>query len=274
MRFEMARRPKSRRVLSRGAKPFRRGERGEINSVADVVKSPEEIMRLILECQALLEPGQYDLEKAARLKMELDALILADQRANSPADVVKSPEEEIMRLVLECQALLEPGQYDPEKAARLKMELDALIRADQRAQQETDTEYFNWLEINIPELFKTQGRPTWIESEKVRSKDKALLDSFEQKKLKAAADVGKKHGVSKRAYGLLADESGDEDIETAKRRVMRARRRQKSLQKAIQDILGIAALAKTDGDKAIPPKEYERRRKKLLKAFRSVQRMK
>jgi hypothetical protein len=63
MRFEMARRPKSRRVLSRGAKPFRRGERGEINSVADVVKSPEEIMRLILECQALLEPGQYDLER-------------------------------------------------------------------------------------------------------------------------------------------------------------------------------------------------------------------
>ena len=101
-----------------------------------------------------------------------------------------------------------------------------------------------------------------------------MLDSFEQKKLKAAADVGKKHGASKKAYGHLADESGDEDIETAKRRVMRARKRQKSLQEAIQDILGIAALAKTDADKAIPPKEYERRRKKLLKAFRSIGRTK
>jgi hypothetical protein len=225
MRFEMARRQKSRKALSLASKPRRTGEEGE---------------------------------------------------GNPRAGLVKSVHEEIRRLIFAGQALVEapPGQFDPEEAARLKMELDALILAAQRAHQEADTQYFNWLEMNIPELVKTKGRPNWIESEKVRSKDKALLDSFEQKKLKAAADVGKKHGVSKNAYGHLADEFGDEDIETAKRRVMRARRRQKSLQEAIQDILGIAALANTDGDKAIPPKEYERRRKKLFKAFRSVLRTK
>ncbi len=164
-----------------------------------------------------------------------------------------------------------PDQFDPEEAMRVKMELDAQILAIQRAQKAIDTEYFDWLGANIPELFDTKGRPNWIASDKVTSKDRALLDNFDQKlDSNTAANAGKKHGASKKTYADLADESGDQDIETVKRRVMRARKRQKALRETIQDILGIAARAKTGGDKTIPHEEYERPRERLLKEFRKV----
>lgn len=226
MKFEMARRPKSRRVRSHAGKPRRRGEGGE---------------------------------------------------ANPSAGVVKPLEEEVRRLVLAGHALSEapPGQFDPEEAMRLKLELDALILAIQRDQAKTDTEYFEWLEMNMPELSKIKGRPQWIASDKVMRKDKALLQDFEQTlNRNVTANAGKKHGASAKTFADLADKSGDDDTHTAKQRVMRARRRQKALLETIKDILGIAGLRETDHDKAIPPEEYKRRGEKLLKAFRRVLRTK
>lgn len=191
--------------------------------------------------------------------------------ANLPTNVVKSPEEKLKRLIFASQALMEPGQFDPKEAARLKIELDELTLAVQLAQQEADSAFFDFLETNIPELVGTKGRPSWIESEQVKIKDKALLDNFAQRQARnVAANAGKKHGASKKTYGDLADEFGDDDPETVKRRVMRARKRQKAQQETFQDILSLVSLGETDGNNAVPPKEYQRRRKKLVKAFRRI----
>jgi hypothetical protein len=200
-----------------------------------------------------------------------------EHEANPQTRHAKPMEEEVRRLVLAGHALrvAPPDQFDPEEATRLKMQLDALILADQRAQQATDTAYFDWLEMNNPELFETKGRPKWVASEKVTSEDKALLDSFDQRlQRNIAANAGKKHGASEKTYADLADKSGDDDPYTVKQRVMRARRRQKALQETMREIQDIAALAETDAGKVVPPEEYERRKEKLLAAFRRVLRTK
>jgi hypothetical protein len=150
---------------------------------------------------------------------------------NSPNGVVKSDEEALKQWAFEAQALFEPGQFDPVKAGRLKTEMDVMMLAVQRAEADqraaSEKEYFDWLAANIPEMFNTQGRPHWIESAEIISKDKALLDSFDDKlNRNIAAKTGKKHGASKKTYADLADEFGIEDAETVKQRVMRARRRQ------------------------------------------------
>jgi hypothetical protein len=200
--------------------------------------------------------------------------------ANSPPGVVKPPEEAIKQWVVEAHALLEPGQFDPVKAGRLKMEMDVMMLAIQRAKAAEEhansaekKEFFDWLEANLPEL-SDEGRPRWPESEKVMSQDKSLLEDFDQRlERNIAANAGKKHGASQKTYADLADESGADDY-TVKQRVMRARRRQKALQETIQDILGIAALAKTYGNRAVPPEESKRNRKKLLEAFRRLLKIK
>jgi hypothetical protein len=202
--------------------------------------------------------------------------------ANSTAGVVKSLEEAAKQWVLEAHALLEPGQFDPVKAGRLKMEMDVMMlaiqrakTAEERAKAAAEKEYFDWLEANIPELFNIDGRPHWIESKKVMSKDKAVLDNFDERlKRNIAANAGKKRGASKKTYADLADESDVEDAETVKQRVMRARRRQKALQETVQDLLGIAALAKTHGNRPVPPEESKRNREKLLEAFRRILKIK
>jgi hypothetical protein len=89
-----------------------------------------------------------------------------------------------------------------------------------------------------------------------------------------AANAGKKHGASDKSYADLADKSGDDDPYTVKQRVMRGRRRQKALRETMREIQNIAALAKTDAGKVVPPEEYERRKEKLLAAFRRVVRTK
>jgi hypothetical protein len=213
----MAKHPKSRRVRSHTGKPRRRGEVGE---------------------------------------------------ANRAAAVMKSPEEEVKRLVVACKALSEapPGQFDPEEAMRLKLELDALILDIQCINEATDTQHFDWLEANVSELFDIKGRPRWIASEKVMSQDEALLKSFEQTlNRNVAANAGKKHRASHKTYADLADKSGDDDQDTVKQRVMRARRRRKALQETMQDILSIATLGKTGS-----AKEYKKREEKLLEAFRRI----
>jgi hypothetical protein len=200
--------------------------------------------------------------------------------ANSTAEVVKSLEEAVKQWVLESHALLEPGQFDPVKAGRLKMEMDVMMLAIQRAKAAEERakapegkEFFDWLQANLPES-SDQGRPRWLESERVMSQDKALLEDFDQRlERNIAANAGKKHGASKKTYADLADESGVEDAEAIKQRVMRARRRQKALQETIQDILGIAALAKTRGVRDVPPEESKRSREKLLEAIRRILRV-
>ncbi len=163
----------------------------------------------------------------------------------------------------------------PEEAMLLKLELDALIRDIQYTEKTSNREYFDWLGANVPELSKIKGRPHWSASEKVKRQDEALLKSFEQTlNQNVAANAGRKHGASQKTYSDLADKSGDDDDATTKQRVMRARRRRKALQETIQDILGIAALGRTDGDKLITPKEYKKRREKLLDAFRRILRTK
>ena len=200
------------------------------------------------------------------------------REANSTAAVVKSLEEAVKQWFLEAHALSEPGQFDPVKAGRLKMEMDVMMMtiqraeaAEERAKAAAEKEYFDWLEANIPELFDIDGRPNWIESKKVMSQDKALLDNFDERlKRNIAANAGKRRGASKKTYADLADESDVEDAETVKQRVMRARRRQKALQETIEDLLGIAALGKTRGVHAVPPEEAKRTREKLLQAFRRI----
>jgi hypothetical protein len=184
---------------------------------------------------------------------------------------VKYREEEVKRLVLALEAMNEapPEKFDPKEAMRLKLEFDALMLDIQNMEAATDREFFGWLEANIPEMSKVNGRPSWIESEKVMDQDEALLKEFEDAlNRNIAANDGKRHRASLKTYADLADKYGEEDAETVKQRVMRARSRQKRLNQATQDILRIAALGERDGDKVIEPKVYKRRRKKLLKAFR------
>jgi hypothetical protein len=198
---------------------------------------------------------------------------------NSPNGVVKSDEEALKQWAFEAQALFEPGQFDPVKAGRLKTEMDVMMLAVQRAEADqraaSEKEYFDWLAANIPEMFNTQGRPHWIESAEIISKDKALLDSFDDKlNRNIAAKTGKKHGASKKTYADLADEFGIEDAETVKQRVMRARRRQIALQQTIQDIKSVADQAKTLGAGGVSPKQAIKNRKKLLEAFWRILRVK
>jgi hypothetical protein len=188
--------------------------------------------------------------------------------ANRAADV--SIEQEIKRLLLEGQALTRPGHYDPQKAMRVKLELDGLMLNMQHANQAAEAEYFGWLESNIPEMFRNTGRPDWIESEKVQEQDKALLKEFEDTLARNVATTGKKHRASQKTYSDLADKYGEEDEETVKQRVMRARRRQKAFKESTQDILSIAAQAEAARGKVIAPKEREERREKLLEAFRRL----
>ena len=194
---------------------------------------------------------------------------------NRAPDAVKSLDAEVKRLVLAGQALTRPGHFDPEKAMRVKLELDGLMLNIQRAEQRADTEYFDWLEANIPELFGNKGRPDWIESEKVVRRDQALVKDFEDTLARnVAANAGKKHRASQKTYSDLADKYGDSDEDTVKRRVMRARRRQKALNETIQDILQLANPTKTDRGKVVTTNEYEKRREKLLEAFRRILRAK
>ena len=175
---------------------------------------------------------------------------------NRRADVVN---EEVKRLVLAGHALTRPGHFDPH----------------QLAEQAAETEYFDWLEANIPELFSNTGRPHWIESGKVKGQDRALLKEFEDTLARnVAANAGKKHGASQKTYSDLADKYGDSDEETVKQRVMRARRRQKALNESTRDILQLADRTKADRGKIITSEEYERRRGKLLEAFRRILRKK
>jgi hypothetical protein len=198
-----------------------------------------------------------------------------DSEARPPVGAGKSLEEQWVRQwVHESQALLEPGQFDPVKAGRLKAEFDALMQSTQLTKAPED-QFFDWLEADIPELFNIKGRPKWVASEKVVSEDKALLDNFDQTlERNIAANAGKEHGATNKTYADLADEFGYDDPYTVKQRVMRARRRQKALQETVHEILDIAGRAKTRGDKAVPPAEVKSNKKKLLKAFRRVLRLK
>jgi len=196
---------------------------------------------------------------------------------NHVADFVKSTEEEVKRLVLAGHALTRPGHFDPQEAMRVKFELDGLFLNLQRAKQAAVTEYFDWLGANIPELLSNKGRPHWIQSHKVMVQDQALLKAFDDTLARNVAAKGKKHRASQKTYSDLADKYGDNNEETVKQRVMRARRRQKALRETIQDIQDIlrnAALGETDRPKVTTPKEYERRREKLLQAFRRVLKLK
>ncbi len=189
-----------------------------------------------------------------------------------------SIEQEVKRLVLEGQALTRPGHYDPQKAMRVKLALDGVLlhiqrakQAEERAKQAAEAEYFGWLEDNIPELFQNKGRPHWLQSEKVIGYDEQLLKEFEETLARnVAANAGKKHRASQKTYSDLADKYGDSDADTVKRRVMRARRRQKNLKESIQDIFQIIGPPNKDRSKVVTSKEYERRRGKLLEAFRRI----
>lgn len=194
--------------------------------------------------------------------------------ANRVADFVKSTEEEVKRLLLAGMALTRPGHFDPQEAMRVKLEFDGLFLNLQRAKQAAETEYFDWLQANIPES-SNKGRPDWIESEKVIRRDQALVKDFEDTLARnVAANAGKKHRASQKTYSDLADKYGDSDEDTVKRRVMRARSRQKALNETTRDILQLAGLAKADRGKVITSEEYERRKGKLLEAFRRVLRAK
>jgi hypothetical protein len=198
---------------------------------------------------------------------------------NSRSGVVKPHEEAVKQWAFEAQALLEPGQFDPVKAGRLKSEMDVTMLTIQRAEADgraaSEKEHFDWLAANIPEMFNTQGRPHWVESAEIISKDKALLDSFDERlRRNVAANAGRKHGASKKTYADLADDLGVEDTETVKQRVMRARRRQIALQQTIQEIRGIAAQAKTSGVRDLSPEQAAKNRKKLLEAFQRLLRVK
>jgi hypothetical protein len=194
--------------------------------------------------------------------------------ANSTAVVLKSLEVAVKQWVLESHALLQPGQFDPVKAGRLKMEFDVMMLAVQRAKAADEraraVNFDDWLEANLPE--SDEGRPRWLESEKVMSQDKALLEDFDQRlERNIAANAGKRYGASQKTYADLADESGADDY-TIKQRVMRARRRQKALQEITRVIMGILGRAKTRGDRDVSPEEAKRNKKKLQKALRRISR--
>jgi hypothetical protein len=102
------------------------------------------------------------------------------------------PKEALKQWVLESHALLEPGQFDPVKAGRLKMEMDVMMLAIQRAKAAGEKDFIDWLEANLPEL-SGEGRPRWLESEKVTSQDKRLLEDFDRRlERNIAANAGKK----------------------------------------------------------------------------------
>jgi hypothetical protein len=198
---------------------------------------------------------------------------------NSPAEAAKLLEDILKQLILEAQALLEPSQFDPVKASRLKMEMDVLTQsmrhAEVQQQAESDSQFFDLLEFNVPRIFNTQGRPDWSESEPIRSSDKALLNRFDELLSRnITANGGREHGSSKKTYADLADELSIEDAETVKQRVMRAKRRQIALQQTMQDVLSIANQATTVGRRGVPPKQAIKNQKKLVDAFRRLLRVK
>ena len=45
----------------------------------------------------------------------------------------------------------------------MMMAIQRAKEKEERAKAAEETEYFDWLELNIPELFNIQGRPHWIE---------------------------------------------------------------------------------------------------------------
>jgi len=205
---------------------------------------------------------------------------IADKRprgeANSTAVVLKSLEEAVKQWVLESHALLQPGQFDPVKAGRLKMEFDVMMLAVQRAKAADERakapNFDDWLEASLPEL-SDEGRPRWLESEKVMSQDKALLEDFDQRlERNIAANAGKKYGASQKTYADLADVSGADDY-TVKQRIMRARRRQKALQEITRVIMGVLGRAKARGDRNVSTEEATRNKKKLQKALRRISRV-
>jgi hypothetical protein len=157
---------------------------------------------------------------------------------------------------------------------RVKLALDGMLLHIQRVKQAAEAEYFGWLEANVPELFSNKGRPHWIASEKVTGQDRALLKEFEDALAgNVAANGGKKYRASQKTYSDLADKYGYNDEESIKRRVMRARRRQKAFNDSLQDfqqILHGAARRETDRRRVITPKEYEINRERFLKAFRRI----
>jgi hypothetical protein len=84
---------------------------------------------------------------------------------NSPIRVVKPDEEAVKQWVFEAGALLEPGQFDPVKAGRLKTEMDVMMLAVQRPEADqraaSEKEYFDWLAANIPRNVQ-YTRPTTL----------------------------------------------------------------------------------------------------------------
>jgi hypothetical protein len=184
----------------------------------------------------------------------------------------------IIQLLLEGQELTRPGHYDPQKAMRVRLALDGVLLHIQRAKAEErakQAEFFDWLESNIPEMFRNTGRPHWIESDKVMGRDRELLKEFEETLARnVAANAGKKHRASQKTYSDLADKYGDSDEDTVKRRVMRARRRQKNLKESIQEIFQIIGPPNKDRSKILTSEEYEINRERLLKAFRRIEKTK
>jgi hypothetical protein len=187
-------------------------------------------------------------------------------------------EDRVKRLVLEMKALRDvpPEKFDPKKASELEAEFNQIARLyNMNDLEESDRRYFAMLQENLPKLFKTRGRPHWIESKKVKGQDDALLKEFEEARQKnIVANGGKAHRASQKAYTDLADKHDDSDDYTVKQRVMRARRRQKAFEQSKNEILETAALAKSDGNRPVSEKEYKKRQKKLVRAFQRILTMK
>jgi hypothetical protein len=188
--------------------------------------------------------------------------------------MAKVLKEKVKRLVLAMKALADvpPEKFDPEEALNLQLEFAAFALIHNMEQEAvSERRYFAWLEKNVPSLLKIRGRPGWI-SKNVIQHDEALLKEFEETlRNNIAANRGKTHRASQKTYADLTEKRGVSDDEyTIKQAVMRARRRQKALKQSIQEILGIAALAEQDRNKRPPVKEYKKRRKKLIEAFRRI----
>jgi len=189
--------------------------------------------------------------------------------------MVKLLKEEFGRLILAMKALADapPEKFDPEEARKLQLDFAAIALIHNMEQEAVaDRRYFAWLEKNVPSLFNIRGRPGWIESKKVMQHDEALVKEFEETlRNNIAANRGKTHRASQKTYADLTEKRGVSDDEyIIKRAVMRARKRQKALKQFRQEILGIAALAEQDRNKRQPDKEYKKRRKKLIEAFRRI----
>jgi hypothetical protein len=189
--------------------------------------------------------------------------------------MAKLLEKEVRRLVLAMKALADapPEKFDSEEARKLQLDFAAIALIHNTEQEAvSDRRYFAWLEKNVPSLGKIRGRPGWFESKKVLQHDEALLKEFEEtRQNNVAANRGKTHRASQKTYADLTEKGGVSDDEyTIKQAVMRARRRQKALKESFQEILSIAALAEKDRNKPPTAKEYKRRRKKLIEAFRRI----